>query len=205
MTPRGTLWIAARLSVLGLLLGPGTLLAQTGPATQPQGSKWWAGGGGGYLAGHVACSNCDTDRPYGDDSAFLVQGGRRVTERLLIGGEVFSTVKTHSGGDFRDTHLLGIAQFRPFAHAGFFLKGGYGMAVVKAAVPLDSGGTSTARTWGMGVMYGAGWVFGEGRRVSFAPVAATYITTVGDISMPAGTATNVVMNGWFAGAAVMFR
>ncbi len=72
--------------------------------------------------------------------------------------------------DFRDTHLIAIAQYRPFARHGFFIKGGYGMAAVKAAVPSDTG-TVVARTWGMGVMYGAGWVFDVGRRVSLAPMA----------------------------------
>ena len=48
-------------------------------------------------------------------------------------------------------------------------------------------------------------MFGAGRRVSFAPMAATYITTVGDVRDVQGTAQNVVVNGWFAGAVVMFR
>ncbi len=105
----------------------------------------------------------------------------------------------------RDTHLLGIFQFRPFAGLGFFLKGGYGMALVKDVLPLAGGGEATFRTWGMGVMYGAGWIFGAKRRVSFAPTAATYITTVGDVRGVQATAQNVVINGWFAGAVVMFR
>ncbi len=128
----------------------------------------------------------------------------RVNRRLLIGGEVFSAGRTTDGMHFRDTYLIAIAQYRPFGGHGFFLKGGYGVAAIREAVPSETG-TFTARTWGMGLMYGAGWVFRERSRVSVAPVGATYVTTVGDVRTRAGAAENLVVNGWFAGVVVMFR
>ena len=190
--------------LIALVLAPCAVLAQGAPATQAKEIGWWVGGGGGYLAGRAACSNCETDPPYGDGGAFVVQGGVRVRDRLHIGGEIYSTDCTLPGGSFRNTHLLGVFQYRPFTSLGFFLKGGYGMAIVKGVIPGPSG-DAIARTWGMGVMYGAGWEFRVARRVSFAPVGATYITTVGDVPAPKGTASNVVVNGWFAGALLMIH
>jgi hypothetical protein len=57
----------------------------------------------------------------------------------------------------------------------------------------------------MGLMYGAGWVFREGSRISVAPVGAQYVTTVGNVRLAQGTVQNVVVNSWFLGAVVMFR
>jgi hypothetical protein len=195
------------LAIVLMTLSPAVAVAQGTTAVQSQGSPvgWWVGGGGGYLAGRAACSNCETDPPFGDGSAVVVQGGVRVGERLQIGGELFTTTREMSGASLRDTHLLGIFQFRPFTRFGFFLKGGYGMALVKDVIPITENTQFSARTWGMGVMYGAGWIFGQSKRVSVAPTAATYVTTVGDVRGVQRTAQNVVINGWFAGAVVMFR
>jgi hypothetical protein len=192
------------IQTAAILLVPALAWAQGGEAAQPEASRWWAGGGGGYLASRTACTLCDSDPPHRDGAAVLFQGGVRVSERLLVGAEVFSTARTSAGTDARNTYLLGVAQYRPFASHGFFLKGGYGLALVKVAVPTE-GGQVAARTWGMGLMYGAGWVFREGRRLSIAPVGATYVTTAGDVRTPEGTAENVVANGWFAGIVVMFH
>jgi hypothetical protein len=187
-----------------LLLLPGVVDAQGAGTVQAHDSRWWAGGGGGYLAGRADCTNCETSPPFGNGSAFLFHGGLRVTERLLVGGEIFSTARTLNGMSLRDTYVLGIAQYRPFRTHGFFLKGGYGMGFIKDAFTVE-GVEETARTSGIGLMYGVGWVFREGSRLSFAPVAAQYVTTVGDVQAAAGTAQNVVVNSWFVGAVVMVR
>lgn len=193
------------LTVAALLfLTPGAARAQDAGTAQPQGSRWWAGGGGGFLAGRADCTNCESNPPFGNGSALLFHGGLRVTERLLVGGEIFSTGRTSNGTNLRDTYLLGIAQYRPFRTHGFFLKGGYGMGFIKDAFTVE-GVEETARTSGIGLMYGVGWVFREGSRLSFAPVAAQYVTTVGDVPAAAGTAQNVVVNSWFVGAVLMVR
>jgi hypothetical protein len=187
-----------------MLLAAAPAAAQEQPSATAKASRWWAGAGGGYLASRSDCSNCEGERSYNDGGALLFQGGLRASERVLVGGEVFTFGRSDSGVDVRDTFLLAIVQARPFTRHGFFLKGGYGMAIVKDTFVAD-GARVTSRTWGMGLMYGAGWVFGEGHRVSVAPFGAQYVTTVGDIVTQAGTAENVVGNGWFAGAVVMFR
>jgi hypothetical protein len=192
------------LAIVALVMTPRIGFAQAEAVGQPAGPSWWAGAGGGYLAGRASCTNCESDRSFGDGYALLAQGGVRVKPRLLVGAEIFSTARAPSGISVRDSYLLAVAQYRPFARLGFFIKGGYGMAAVKDTV-ATADGPVTARTWGMGLMYGAGWVFGERRRISVAPMGGTYVTTVGDISAPAGTAENVVVNSWFAGVVVMFR
>jgi hypothetical protein len=203
MSPRPLARIVLLIAAAALLLPTASAEAQA-TAGQPQDSGWWAGIGAGYLGTGARCTNCESDQPPRNDAAFLAQGGWRVNPRLLVGGEIFTTALTTGEVDFRDTHLIAIAQFRPFARHGFFIKGGYGMAAVKASVPSDTG-TVVARTWGMGVMYGAGWVFDLGRRASVAPMAGTYVTTVGDVVVGQATAENVVVNSWFAGVVVMFR
>jgi len=215
-SPRG---LGARLAVLMVmamfLLAPaeaGAQAAQAAPPSQAasttqaappsEGWGWWVGGGGGYIAGRLDCDNCQEDPPYGDNGAYLFQGGVRMSERLHIGGEIFTFGRTIQDIHFRQSYLLGIAQFRPWASQGFFLKGGYGMAFVKEVVP---GGDDIIRTWGMGLTYGAGWIIDAGQHVSVAPYGAHYVTTVGDVPTPLGTAENVVGNGWFVGAAIMIR
>jgi hypothetical protein len=200
---RGFCLAAALQAALALVSLPA--LAQEAPAQAPKSVGWWAGGGGGYLAGRADCSNCESDVPYGDGGAFVFQGGVRIHDRVHVGGELYSTDRTLPAGSFRSTHFLGIFQFRPFAKLGFYLKGGYGMAIVKGVVPGGNGEQTVGRTWGMGIMYGAGWEFRVTPRISFAPLAATYITTVGDIGTAQGTAQNVVINGWFAGALLMIH
>jgi hypothetical protein len=127
-----------------------------------------------------------------------------MNERLLVGGEIFSTRREFETFSLRNTYLLGLVQFRPFATQGFFIKGGYGMASVKDRFTLG-GADESASAWGIGLMYGAGWVFRAGSRVSVAPVGGQYVTTVGSVRVAQGTAQNVVVNSWFLGAVVMFR
>ena len=185
-------------------------VAQEAPAGQPAQTSqpaasnwgWWAGGGGGYIAGRIDCTNCQEDPPYGNNGAILLQGGVRVKEQLQVGGEVFSFGRTINGLNLRQSYLLGVFQYRPWATQGFFLKGGYGMAFVKEVV---ADGDDVIRTWGMGLTYGAGWIFGIKNRVSVAPFGAHYVTTVGDFETSRGLAENVVGNGWFAGATILFR
>lgn len=158
--PRG---LAARIAVLmvmaTLLLVPAEAGAQGAQAaTPPQTSTsqasspsqawgWWAGGGGGYIAGRLDCDNCQEDPAYGDNGAYLFQGGVRLNERLHIGGEIFTFGRTIQDIHLRQSYLLGIAQYRPWTSQGFFLKGGYGMAFVKEVVPGET--TSSAPgAWG---------------------------------------------------------
>jgi hypothetical protein len=197
----------ARLVLLlaaGVVLVSGVAAAQPANRTPGEPAGWWLGAGGGYLAGHASCSNCESDRPFDDGYSVVFQGGARVTPRLLVGGEVFTTERSGANATVRDTYLIAIAQYRPFTNYGFFIKGGYGVALVKERIPLPDGDLE-ARTWGMGLMYGAGWLFRRQQRVSFAPVAGTYVTTVGNVQTPVGTAENVVINSWFAGAVLMIR
>lgn len=197
--------MAVCAAALALLLAPGVARAQGTAAGPPKEVGWWLGGGGGYLAGRADCSNCETEPDYGNGGSFVFQGGVRAWDRLHVGGELYSTSRNLPGGTFRDTQFLGVFQYRPLERLGFFLKGGYGMAIVKGVIPGPTGDSTTSRTWGMAVMYGAGWEFRVARRVSFAPVAATYITTVGDVATSKGAAQNVVVNGWFAGALLMIH
>jgi len=200
-----TAGITVMVAAATLLLAPGVARAQepqAPPAPPKSGVSWWAGGGGGYIAGRIDCTNCQEDPPYGNNGGFVFQGGVRLTERVQVGGEIFTFGRQAAGLDLRQSYLLAIFQYRPWASQGFFLKGGYGMAFIKEVVP---DGDDVIRTWGMGLTYGAGWIIGIDKRVSVAPFGAHYVTTVGDFQTSKGLAENVVGNGWFAGATIMFR
>ena len=198
-------------TVLGLLMVTATMLftpvaarGQGAATAKPGTSGWWLGVGGGYVAARADCTNCEEDPPYGNAGGPLIQGGFRVNERMLVGAEIFGAWRRIGGVDYRTSYVLGIAQFRPFATHGFYLKGGYGLSVVRDNLPTGDG-DAAVRTWGMGLMYGGGWVFREEHRVSVAALAGHYVATLGDVPTPRGAAENVVSNGWFLGGVLMFR
>ena len=60
--------------------------------------------------------------------------GYRVGHRLDVGGEVFWTPVTTGSGSLNAIHVDAITLFRPWSHAGFYLKGGAGMAFVRNSV-----------------------------------------------------------------------
>lgn len=196
---------SAALAVIGvLLLSTGAARGQDAANAPPRESWWWVGGGGGIVFAHGECTDCADDQRHRETGAFVIQGGLRVSERLLVGVEVLGVGGTSSELVVGQLSLLALVQFRPFAAHGFFLKGGVGPAVVRDTLP-EGDASRTGRSWGMSVMYGAGWIFGRGRRVSVAPFGAQYVTAVGGVRTPAGTAQNLVMNGWFVGAVLMAR
>src|SRR5512133_2341706 len=90
---RRRIYVAACAAALALLLAPGVARAQGTAATPSKDVGWWVGGGGGYLAGRAACSNCETEPDYGNGGSFVFQGGVRAWDRLHVGGELYSTTR----------------------------------------------------------------------------------------------------------------
>jgi len=133
-----------------------------------------------------------------------VSGGVVANDRLDAGGEIFWASTAIDAGDYRAAFLLGVAQFRPWKTRGFYLKGGLGLAFIRASITVDDR-TTTSTQKGLGVHYGAGWVFARERRVSFAPFGGHYVASLGDLPTPDGVAENPVSNVWFAGVTVFIR
>ena len=164
----------------------------------------WLGAGLGYGAFRTDCNNCTRDDLYSRGGGLTVSGGVAVSDQLDAGGEIFWASTAFEGAEYRAAFLLGVAQFRPWQSHGFYIKGGLGLAFVRATIAVDGQPTESTPT-GLGVHYGAGWMFLRDRRVSFAPFGGHYVASLGDIPTAAGVAENPVSNVWFAGVTVLIR
>ena len=178
---------------------------QAAPATQTaQPSRGWLGASVGYGAFRTDCNNCERDDLYSSGGSLSVAGGVRVNDRVDAGGEIMWTTTAFTSGEYRAAFLLGVAQFRLWRNHGFYIKGGLGIALLRATITVENQPVGSTPK-GLGVHYGAGWVFGQGRRVSFAPFGAHYVASIGDFPTAAGVAENPVSNVWFAGVTVLVR
>jgi hypothetical protein len=197
---------AQRAIILALAVAavPAAAHAQGTPAGSPS-RGWWFGAGGGYMSFRADCENCEHGDTYTGGRGFLVDAGVTLNDRFDVGAEVFSAFSGDDRNNYRTTYALAVAQYRLWKDHGFFLKGGFGLVGLRGFFTVDGQG-GTASSMGLGVSYGAGWIFGRERRVSFAPFGAQYIATVGDFTLPSGaTAQNAVGNSWMAGVVVLFR
>jgi hypothetical protein len=164
----------------------------------------WLGAGLGYGAFRTDCSNCTRDDLYSTGGSLVVSGGVTVNDQVDAGGEILWASTALQSGSYRAAFLLGVVQFRPWRTRGFYLKGGLGLAFVRTNITSGDQATESSPK-GLGVHYGAGWVFGRGRRVSFAPFGGHYVASLGDVPTPDGNAENPVSNVWFAGVTVFVR
>ena len=180
--------------------------ATAAPATQAAqpARGGWLGVGLGYAAFRTDCNNCERDDLYSTGGSLMLSGGVAVNDRVDAGGELLAASTAFDGGDYRASFLLGTVQFRPWKARGFYIKGGLGLAFVRASITFD-GQTVESTPKGLGVHYGAGWMFGRSRRVSFAPFGGHYVASLGDIPTAGGVAENPVSNVWFAGVTVFVR
>lgn len=202
-----------RVANTGILLALGALLLAAVPAAaqtpaQPQRGDFALVLGLGYASAKGDCSNCSPDGEYGsgarytDVAAIAVAPVWRVNSKLVAGVEL--QLET-SGNDARAVYLLGTARFHPWAGKGFFLRGGYGLVQVKAPLSLPDGTVNSAKYRGMAVSYGAGWLFSQGRRLSWGPYGAHYVGTLGSAVIGSFEAQNIIGNTWVAGAAFVFN
>ena len=196
--------LRAIIVALAVAAVPAAAHAQGTPAGSPS-RGWWFGAGGGYLSFRADCENCEHGDTYTGGGGFLLDAGAALNDRLDVGAEVFSAFSGDDLNNYRTTYTLAVAQYRLWKGHGFFLKGGFGVVGLRGFFTVDGQGGSVSGR-GLGVNYGAGWIFGRERRVSFAPFGAQYIATAGDIALPAGaSAQNAVGNSWMAGVVVLFR
>jgi hypothetical protein len=192
------------LAVLAFVSGAGVAqaAAQDPPPASAHGP--WVSGGIGYTAFRSGCADCESDNLYSSGSAWLVNGGFAVNGRMDVGGEVVTSSTTRDRSHYRTTYVLGIVSFRPWSRQGFFLEGGFGMAYFHGGFTV-AGLTAEATVKGLGVHYGAGWIFGRERRVAVAPFGGHYVATLGDITLPNRVAHNAVSNAWVAGVTLLVR
>jgi hypothetical protein len=198
----------------GLLLSwlvPSVASAQSPPAgqsaTTPSGqtetSKLWLTAGSTFATVRGDCQTCEEDFPYRHAASILANVGYRVNDRMDVGGELFWMPVNTVDGRIRSTHLDAIAQFRPWASQGFFLKGGAGMAFVRNWV--DTIGPEPINQKALSVVIGAGWAFRPDERVGLQLFGAQHMAALGDFQTADEDIADVVGNFWSLGVAIVIR
>lgn len=201
---RTALAIAALLTCL-----PPEAWAQSPPAPPPGSavqdapSKLWLVAGGAFSTLRGDCQTCEEDSPYRHAGAALANLGRHVNPRMDVGAEVFWMPMEIQSRRVNTTHIDAIAQFRPWASAGFFVKGGAGMAFVRNWV--DGVGSDPIRSKALSVVIGAGWAFRPAARVGLQVFGSQHAAALGDFRTPEGDVQDVMGNFWSFGAGIVIR
>jgi hypothetical protein len=187
-----------------LALVPAMAFAQA-PPSQPAGvtSRLWVVAGGAFATLRGDCQECEQDFPYRHSGAVLVDIGYRANPRMDAGVEVFWMPIDTSQGTIRTTHIDAVAQFRPWASHGFFLKGGAGMAFVRNWV--DTLSPDSFNEKGLSVLIGGGWVVRPTARLGLQLFATQHAFALGDLQASQGLINDVIGNRWSVGAAVVIR
>jgi hypothetical protein len=149
------------------------------------------------------CQTCEGDYPYRKTASVLVNFGRRVTDRMDVGAELFWVPAETASGEIRVTNIDAVAQFRPWATQGFFVKGGAGMAFSRNWV--DAVGSEPFNEKVLSVVVGAGWVFRPAARVGFQIFGTQHVGAIGDLQTTEGDVPDVVGNFWSIGGAIVIR
>ena len=163
----------------------------------------WLVAGGAFATLRGDCQTCEEDYPYRHAGAVLVDLGYRVNPRMDVGAEVYWMPIDTAQGTIRTTHIDAVAQFRPWASQGFFLKGGAGMAFVRNWV--DVLGPDSFNEKALSVIIGAGWVVRPTARVGLQVFATQHALAMGDLQASQGLIQDVIGNRWSIGAAVVIR
>ena len=184
-----------------LALAPANAAAQ---ASSPLPSRLWLTAGGASATLRGDCQTCETDYPYRHDGGVLANAGYRVNPRMDVGAEVFWVpMGTAAEGTIRTTHFDAVAQFRPWASQGFFMKGGAGMAYVRNW--LDTTSNESLNSKALSLVIGAGWEFMPRRRVGFQVFGSQHVAALGDLATIDGDIPDVVGNFWSVGAGIVIR
>ena len=166
-------------------------------------SNLWFTAGGTFSTLRGDCQTCEEDYPYRHSGGVMANLGLRVTRRMDAGAEVFWMPVDTADGRIRSTHIDAVAQFRPWASQGFFLKGGAGMAFVRNWV--DVIGPDAINSKALSVVIGAGWAFRPAERVGLQVFGTQHVAALGDLETAGGSIPDVMGNFWSLGAGIVIR
>jgi hypothetical protein len=191
-------------TVLLLVVMPVAAAAQLAPQGPQATSDLWLVGGGGFVTLRGDCQTCEDEYPYRHGSSVLANVGYRVNDRMDVGGEVFWMPIDAGGAQIRTTHFDAVAQFRPWATRGFFLKGGAGMALVRNWVDVTtSAGSINSKAFSL--VIGGGWVFRPTERIGLQVFLSQHAAALGDFTTADSDVQDVIGNFWSFGAGIVFR
>ena len=192
--PRTILW------AMLFSLVPASVLAQS---TLGDESRLWIVAGSAFATLRGDCQTCEEGFPYRHAGSILGNVGYIVNDRMDVGAEVFWMPVDTAEGHVKTTHLDAVAQFRPWASRGFFIKGGAGMAFVRNWV--DAIGTGSINSKALSVVIGAGWEFSPGGRVGMQVFGSQHVAALGDLATADVEIPDVVGNFWSMGVALVLR
>ncbi len=156
----------SRVPLLAVLI---CLIAGPAAAQSPQIREgFWISGGLGYGSLDIGCDGCESDRQSGL-TARLALGGTARSD-LLLGAELEGWHKEVDGVDISFGHLSGVAYWYPMPAAGFFVKGGAGVA----RLGTDAGPLGDESDTGIALHAAAGYDVRVGRKLSVTPVAGVF-------------------------------
>jgi Outer membrane protein beta-barrel domain len=198
----------------GLLLAwlaPSVVAAQSAPPAAPtvppdeaaEASRWWLVAGGTFATVRGDCQTCEEDFPYRHAGGVLANVGYRVNYRMDVGGELYWMPTDTAQGRILTTHIDAVAQFRPWASQGFFVKGGTGMAYVRNWVDAIGPDPINSKAWS--VVIGGGWAFRPAARVGLQVFGAQHVAALGDLQTAEEDIPDVVGNFWTLGVAIVIR
>lgn len=171
---------------------PATALAQ---AQERQG--FWFGFGAGVGSADATCDDCDdedNDRETG--AAGSLRAGWTLNSRVLLGveGSAWTKSEDEDGADVTINiyNVSGTVTLYPSETAGFFVKGGAGLAFVNSKYKEGNTTIDSDLGNGRGLLAGIGYDFRLGRRVRLTPALDAYYGNIGEVKIEGET----LATGW---------
>jgi|688.fasta_scaffold246381_2 hypothetical protein len=158
---------------------------------------FWFGFGLGVGSAHASCDDCgddDDDRETG--GAGSLRAGWTLNSRVLLGieGSAWTKTEDEDGTDitFNMYNVSGTVTLYPSETAGFFVKGGAGLAFVNSQYKDGNTTIDSDMGNGLGLLAGVGYDFRLGRRVRLTPALDAYYGNIGDVKFGDDT----LATGW---------
>lgn len=199
---------ACGVLLVALWLAPAHASAQSASQTPPapaDTSNLWIVAGGAAATARGSCQTCEEEYPYRHGASLLAGVGRRFSDRVDAGAEVFWVpLSSSSGQHIRTTHLDAVAQFRIWPSQGFFVKAGAGMAFVRNWVDAP-GEIAPINSKALSVVMGAGWAFRPTSRLGLQIFGTQHAAALGDFQTATGDVPDVIGNFWSLGIGIVIR
>jgi len=138
--------------------------------------------------------NNENDR--GTSASGYLKAGWTLSPRVLLGieGSAWTKKEEDSGTDITINmyNVSGTVTLYPSETAGFFVKGGAGLAFVNSKYEEGNTTVDSDMGNGLGLLAGIGYDFRLGRRVRLTPALDAYYGNIGDVKIGGET----LATGW---------
>ena len=175
---RGT----ARLLVVAAALA---LLSGAAAAQERPRSGWWLDAGVGYGRLRLRCTSC-TDVGTEHGGTLTATLGRSLSQRAVMGVEAQLWSSWESGPHEQVRSLTVVAQWYPFLHEHFFIRGGTGIVQGPVVHSVTGTGAASVKGTGVGLTLGLGYDVPLDRHTVIAVQFASHICALGDLDMGGG-------------------